>query len=29
LDAGTQELLSAYKMINNFKNKDFTNLWLS
>jgi hypothetical protein len=26
LDAGTQELLSAYKMINNFKNKDFTNL---
>ena len=26
LDAGIQELLSAYKMINNFKNKDFTNL---
>jgi nucleoside-diphosphate-sugar epimerase len=26
LDAGIQELLSAYKMISNFKNKDFTNL---
>jgi nucleoside-diphosphate-sugar epimerase len=26
LDAGIQELLSAYKMINNFKNREFTNL---
>lgn len=26
LDAGIQELLLAYKMISNFKNKDFTNL---
>jgi nucleoside-diphosphate-sugar epimerase len=26
LDRGIQELLSAYKMISNFKNKDFTNL---
>lgn len=26
LDAGIKELLSAYKMIANFKNKDFTNL---
>lgn len=26
LDAGIQELLQAYKMISNFKNKDFTNL---
>jgi nucleoside-diphosphate-sugar epimerase len=26
LDAGIQELISAYKMISNFKNKDFTNL---
>ncbi len=26
LDAGIQELLKAYKMISNFKNKDFTNL---
>ena len=26
LDAGIPELLSAYKMISNFKNKDFTNL---
>ena len=26
LDAGIQELLTAYKMISNFKNKDFTNL---
>jgi nucleoside-diphosphate-sugar epimerase len=26
LDAGIKELLSAYKMISNFKNKDFTNL---
>ena len=26
LDAGIQELLKAYKMIFNFKNKDFTNL---
>jgi nucleoside-diphosphate-sugar epimerase len=26
LDAGIQELLKAYKMIANFKNKDFTNL---
>lgn len=26
LDAGIKELLSAYKMITNFKNKDFTNL---
>ena len=26
LDAGIKELLSAYKMIHNFKNKDFTNL---
>ena len=26
LDAGIQELLVAYKMISNFKNKDFTNL---
>jgi nucleoside-diphosphate-sugar epimerase len=26
LDAGIQELLSAYKMISNFKNKDFTDL---
>ena len=26
LDRGVQELLSAYKMISNFKNKDFTNL---
>ena len=26
LDAGIQELLQAYKMILNFKNKDFTNL---
>ena len=26
LDAGIQELLQAYKMIHNFKNKDFTNL---
>jgi nucleoside-diphosphate-sugar epimerase len=26
IDAGIQELLSAYKMISNFKNKDFTNL---
>ena len=26
LDAGIQELLKAYKMICNFKNKDFTNL---
>ena len=26
LDAGIQELLQAYKMICNFKNKDFTNL---
>jgi nucleoside-diphosphate-sugar epimerase len=26
LDAGIQELLSAYKMISNHKNKDFTNL---
>ncbi len=26
IDAGIQELLRAYKMIGNFKNKDFTNL---
>jgi nucleoside-diphosphate-sugar epimerase len=26
LDAGIQELIKAYKMIHNFKNKDFTNL---
>jgi nucleoside-diphosphate-sugar epimerase len=26
LDAGIQELIAAYKMISNFKNKDFTNL---
>ena len=26
LDSGIEELLSAYKMISNFKNKDFTNL---
>jgi nucleoside-diphosphate-sugar epimerase len=26
LDRGIQELLKAYKMIFNFKNKDFTNL---
>ena len=26
IDAGIQELLLAYKMIYNFKNKDFTNL---
>ena len=26
LDAGIQELIQAYKMIHNFKNKDFTNL---
>ena len=26
LDAGIQELLKAYKMISNYKNKDFTNL---
>ena len=26
LDAGIQELLKAYEMISNFKNKDFTNL---
>lgn len=26
LDAGIQELIRAYKMIHNFKNKDFTNL---
>jgi nucleoside-diphosphate-sugar epimerase len=26
LNDGIQELLSAYKMISNFKNKDFTNL---
>ena len=26
LDAGIQELLKAYKMIQNYKNKDFTNL---
>jgi nucleoside-diphosphate-sugar epimerase len=26
LDAGIQELLKAYQMISNFKNKDFTNL---
>ena len=26
LDAGIQELLQAYKIIHNFKNKDFTNL---
>jgi len=26
LDAGIQELIKAYKMIQNFKNKDFTNL---
>ena len=26
LDAGIKELLQAYKMIQNFKNKDFTNL---
>ena len=26
LDAGIKELIQAYKMIQNFKNKDFTNL---
>jgi nucleoside-diphosphate-sugar epimerase len=26
IDMGIQELMQAYKMIHNFKNKDFTNL---